>query len=114
MCKKEKLGLVETPLWHKYKEKGGRHVDTDIAQQRIRRKGLTKKVHSAYAKLFWASVVNKFGLLYKASPQQGDLRLLGPPPGRGAHGGAGTRDRRIPACLRADSLSTMPPMSPVV
>ncbi|GFO38829.1 run and fyve domain-containing protein 2-like [Plakobranchus ocellatus] len=42
-------------------------------------------------------------------PQQGDLRLSGPPSGQGACGWARTRDRRIPADLRADSLSTMPP-----
>ncbi|GFO03620.1 hypothetical protein PoB_003012500 [Plakobranchus ocellatus] len=44
--------------------------------------------------------------LYKASPQQGDLRLSGLPPGQGAGGGARTRDRRVPADLRADSLAT--------
>ncbi|GFO30740.1 hypothetical protein PoB_005724500 [Plakobranchus ocellatus] len=42
-------------------------------------------------------------------PQQGDLRFLGPPSGQGAGGGAGTRDRRVPADLRAFSLATMPP-----
>ncbi|GFO42298.1 hypothetical protein PoB_006880300 [Plakobranchus ocellatus] len=41
--------------------------------------------------------------------QQGDLRLLGPPSGQGAGSGARTRDRRIPADLRADSLTTVPP-----
>ncbi|GFO21574.1 hypothetical protein PoB_004807900 [Plakobranchus ocellatus] len=45
-------------------------------------------------------------------PQQGDLRLLGPPSGRGADGGARTRDRRIPADLRADSQATVPPTPP--
>ncbi|GFN91033.1 hypothetical protein PoB_001753900 [Plakobranchus ocellatus] len=44
------------------------------------------------------------------TPQQGDLRLSGPPSGQGAGGGAQTRDRKVPANLRADSLSTMPPM----
>ncbi|GFN76458.1 Arginase [Plakobranchus ocellatus] len=47
-----------------------------------------------------------------ASPQQGDLRLLGPPSGRGADGGARTRDRRVPADLRADSQATVPPTLP--
>ncbi|GFO15991.1 hypothetical protein PoB_004249600 [Plakobranchus ocellatus] len=47
--------------------------------------------------------------LYKASPQQGDLRLSGPPSGQGAGGGARTRDRKVPADLRADSLATVPP-----
>ncbi|GFO00929.1 hypothetical protein PoB_002743400 [Plakobranchus ocellatus] len=51
-----------------------------------------------------------FWFLYRASPQQGDLRLSGPPSGQGAHGRARIRDRRIPADLRADSLSTVPPM----
>ncbi|GFO35923.1 hypothetical protein PoB_006242800 [Plakobranchus ocellatus] len=44
-----------------------------------------------------------------ASPQQGDLRLSGPPSGQDAGGGARTRDRRVPADLRADSLATVPP-----
>ncbi|GFN92307.1 hypothetical protein PoB_001881300 [Plakobranchus ocellatus] len=48
-------------------------------------------------------------VLYIASPQQGDLRLSGPPSGQGAGGGARTRDRRVPADLRADSLATVPP-----
>ncbi|GFO43926.1 hypothetical protein PoB_007043100 [Plakobranchus ocellatus] len=43
------------------------------------------------------------------SPQQGYLRLSGPPSGQGAGGGARTRDRRVPADLRADSLATVPP-----
>ncbi|GFO38558.1 hypothetical protein PoB_006506300 [Plakobranchus ocellatus] len=43
------------------------------------------------------------------SPQQGDLRLSGPLSGRNARGGARTRDRGIPADLRADSLATVPP-----
>ncbi|GFN83382.1 hypothetical protein PoB_000988800 [Plakobranchus ocellatus] len=55
--------------------------------------------------------INRFILrfLYIASPQQGDLRLSGPPSGQGAGGGARTRDRRVPADLRADSLATVPP-----
>ncbi|GFN98701.1 hypothetical protein PoB_002520700 [Plakobranchus ocellatus] len=44
-----------------------------------------------------------------ASQQQDDLRLSGPPSGQGAGGGARTRDRRIPADIRADSLATVPP-----
>ncbi|GFO47769.1 protein prune homolog-like protein [Plakobranchus ocellatus] len=47
--------------------------------------------------------------LYKASPQQGDLRFLGLPSGRGADGGARTRNRRVPTDLRADSQATVPP-----
>ncbi|GFO04983.1 hypothetical protein PoB_003148800 [Plakobranchus ocellatus] len=43
------------------------------------------------------------------SPQQGDLRLSGPPSGQDARGGARTRDRRIPADLRASSLAFEPP-----
>ncbi|GFN89238.1 hypothetical protein PoB_001574400 [Plakobranchus ocellatus] len=45
----------------------------------------------------------------QVSPQQGDLRLSGPPSGQGAGGEARTCDRRVPADLRADSLATMPP-----
>ncbi|GFN73746.1 hexosyltransferase [Plakobranchus ocellatus] len=48
------------------------------------------------------------------SPQQGDLRLSGPPSGQGAGGGARTRDRMVPADLRADSLATVPPTPPFV
>ncbi|GFO01851.1 hypothetical protein PoB_002835600 [Plakobranchus ocellatus] len=47
-----------------------------------------------------------------SSPQQGDLRLLGPPSGRGADGRARTRDRRVPADLRADPQATVLPTSP--
>ncbi|GFO36858.1 hypothetical protein PoB_006336300 [Plakobranchus ocellatus] len=46
-------------------------------------------------------IISSF-LLY-ASPQQGDLTLLGPLSGQGTNGGAGTRDRRIPADIRVDS-----------
>ncbi|GFO22092.1 hypothetical protein PoB_004859700 [Plakobranchus ocellatus] len=47
------------------------------------------------------------------SPQQGDLRLSGPPVGRSAGGGARTRDRSVAADLSADSLATNapPPLS---
>ncbi|GFN86243.1 hypothetical protein PoB_001274900 [Plakobranchus ocellatus] len=41
-------------------------------------------------------------------PQQGDLRFSGPPSCQGAGGEARTRDRRVPADLRADSLTTEP------
>ncbi|GFO26263.1 hypothetical protein PoB_005276800 [Plakobranchus ocellatus] len=47
-------------------------------------------------------------------PQQGDLRLSGPPSGQGAGGGARTRDRKVPEDLRADSLATKPPTPPVI
>ncbi|GFN98579.1 hypothetical protein PoB_002508500 [Plakobranchus ocellatus] len=50
--------------------------------------------------------------LCSASPQQGDLRLSGPPSGQGAGSGARTRDRMVPADLRADSLATVPPTPP--
>ncbi|GFO33920.1 hypothetical protein PoB_006042500 [Plakobranchus ocellatus] len=53
-----------------------------------------------------------FGFVYIASPQQGDLRLLGPPSGRGADCGARTRDVRVPADLRADSQATVQPTPP--
>ncbi|GFO31390.1 hypothetical protein PoB_005789500 [Plakobranchus ocellatus] len=49
-------------------------------------------------------------ILRSVSPQQGDLRLLAPPSGRGADGGARTRDIRVPADLRADSLSFRRPL----
>ncbi|GFO45575.1 hypothetical protein PoB_007208000 [Plakobranchus ocellatus] len=47
-----------------------------------------------------------------ASPPKGDLRLSGPPSGQGAGGGARTRDRRVPAEFRADSLVTVPSTPP--
>ncbi|GFN76367.1 hypothetical protein PoB_000287300 [Plakobranchus ocellatus] len=47
------------------------------------------------------------GFIYIASPQQGDIRLQGPPSGRGADDGARTRDRRVPADVRADSQATL-------
>ncbi|GFN87679.1 hypothetical protein PoB_001418500 [Plakobranchus ocellatus] len=43
--------------------------------------------------------------LYIASPQQGDLRLSGPPSGQSAGSGAQTSDRRVSADLKADSLA---------
>ncbi|GFO07656.1 hypothetical protein PoB_003416100 [Plakobranchus ocellatus] len=43
-----------------------------------------------------------------------DLRLLGPPSGQGSGSGARTRDRRIPADLRADSPTTVPPTPRIV
>ncbi|GFO06094.1 hypothetical protein PoB_003259900 [Plakobranchus ocellatus] len=48
-------------------------------------------------------------VFYIASPQQGDVRLSGPPSGQGAGGGARTYDRRVPADLREDSLAPVPP-----
>ncbi|GFN88818.1 hypothetical protein PoB_001532400 [Plakobranchus ocellatus] len=48
----------------------------------------------------------------RAIPQQRDLRPLGPLSGQGADGGARTRDRWVPADLRADSLATVPPTPP--
>ncbi|GFO21869.1 hypothetical protein PoB_004837400 [Plakobranchus ocellatus] len=47
------------------------------------------------------------------SPQQGDLRLSGPPSGQGAGSEARTRDRRVPAGLRADSQATVLPTPPM-
>ncbi|GFO45226.1 pleckstrin homology domain-containing family d member 1 [Plakobranchus ocellatus] len=45
-------------------------------------------------------------------PEQGDLRLSGPPSGQGAGSGARTRDRRVPADFRADSQATVLPTPP--
>ncbi|GFO17605.1 hypothetical protein PoB_004411000 [Plakobranchus ocellatus] len=49
-----------------------------------------------------------------ASPQQGDLRLSGPPSCQGAGSGAPNRDRKVPADLREDSLATVPRTPPRV
>ncbi|GFO43758.1 hypothetical protein PoB_007026300 [Plakobranchus ocellatus] len=43
-----------------------------------------------------------------ANPQQDDLRLSGPPSGPGASSEARTCNRRVPADLSADSLTTVP------
>ncbi|GFN89802.1 hypothetical protein PoB_001630800 [Plakobranchus ocellatus] len=40
--------------------------------------------------------------------------LSGPPSGQGAGGGARTHGRRVPAYLKADSLTTVPLMPPNV
>ncbi|GFO06599.1 hypothetical protein PoB_003310400 [Plakobranchus ocellatus] len=45
----------------------------------------------------------------QVSPQQDDLRLSGPPSGQGAGGRTRTREKRVPADLRAHSLANMPP-----
>ncbi|GFO21657.1 hypothetical protein PoB_004816200 [Plakobranchus ocellatus] len=42
-------------------------------------------------------------------PQQVNLRLSGSPSDQDAGGGTQTRDRKVPADLRADSLATVPP-----
>ncbi|GFN99319.1 hypothetical protein PoB_002582500 [Plakobranchus ocellatus] len=55
---------------------------------------------------------SNFSMELNASPQQGDLRLSGLQSGQGSSGGARTRDRRVPADLRADSLATRRPTSP--
>ncbi|GFO30899.1 hypothetical protein PoB_005740400 [Plakobranchus ocellatus] len=47
------------------------------------------------------------------SPKQGNLRLPGPLSVQGAGGGTRTRDRGVPANLRADSLAIVPPTSPI-
>ncbi|GFO18283.1 hypothetical protein PoB_004478800 [Plakobranchus ocellatus] len=47
-----------------------------------------------------------------SSPQQGDLRLSGPPSGQGGGGGARTRYRKVLADLRAGSLATVSPTRP--
>ncbi|GFO35413.1 hypothetical protein PoB_006191800 [Plakobranchus ocellatus] len=54
------------------------------------------------------ATLSAWTLVTSASPQQSDLRLLGPPSGQGAGGGAQTRDKRVPADLRAHSLATAP------
>ncbi|GFO04044.1 presenilin [Plakobranchus ocellatus] len=48
------------------------------------------------------------------SPQQGDHRTSGSLSGQGASGGAQACYRRVPADLRADSVSTVPPTSPTL
>ncbi|GFO07278.1 hypothetical protein PoB_003378300 [Plakobranchus ocellatus] len=57
----------------------------------------------------YATISSRFKFLYIASSQQGDLGLSGPPSGQDAGGEARTRDRRVPADLRADSQATVLP-----
>ncbi|GFN84663.1 hypothetical protein PoB_001116900 [Plakobranchus ocellatus] len=52
-------------------------------------------------------------VLYITSPQQDDLRFSGLPSGQSAGGAARTRDRRVPADLRVNSLATVPPTPPI-
>ncbi|GFO31559.1 hypothetical protein PoB_005806400 [Plakobranchus ocellatus] len=52
------------------------------------------------------------GTLAHIGPQRGDPRLSGPPSGQGNGGLARTRDRWVPADLRAESLTTVPPTGP--
>ncbi|GFO26642.1 hypothetical protein PoB_005314700 [Plakobranchus ocellatus] len=71
-----------------------------------------KKIHPVFVFRKIINFLVVLGALPAAlcdSPQQGDLRLLGPPSGRGADGGARTHDRRVLADLRADSQATVPP-----
>ncbi|GFO11695.1 hypothetical protein PoB_003820000 [Plakobranchus ocellatus] len=60
----------------------------------------------------WNTILKVNNYRVPAVPQQGDLRLSGPPSGQGAGSGARTRDRRIPADLRADSQATVLPTPP--
>ncbi|GFO18551.1 hypothetical protein PoB_004505600 [Plakobranchus ocellatus] len=53
-----------------------------------------KKSSQSFIFTFWTS-----------SSKQGDLQLSGAPSGQTAGGGARTRNRRVPADLRADSLA---------
>ncbi|GFN91028.1 hypothetical protein PoB_001753400 [Plakobranchus ocellatus] len=45
---------------------------------------------------------------YIVSPQQGDLRLSGPPSDQGAGGGARTLDRKVPADLASHCATNAP------
>ncbi|GFO23300.1 hypothetical protein PoB_004980500 [Plakobranchus ocellatus] len=79
-----------------------------LAAQPVRlqkRTGPRSMFNSALSLVFVISATNAFS-------QQGDLRLLGPPSGRSAGGGARTRDRIVPAGLRTDSQATVPPTPP--
>ncbi|GFO31827.1 hypothetical protein PoB_005833200 [Plakobranchus ocellatus] len=53
-------------------------------------------------------ISRRFVFLFIASPQQGEPRVLDPPSGQGAGGGARTSDIRVSADHRADSLATLP------
>ncbi|GFO38554.1 hypothetical protein PoB_006505900 [Plakobranchus ocellatus] len=76
----------------------------EAAEERQEEERMRKEMTAGYRKVF--------EFLYIASPQQGDLRLSGPPSGQGAGSGARTRDRRVPADLRADSQATVLPTPP--
>ncbi|GFN91646.1 hypothetical protein PoB_001815200 [Plakobranchus ocellatus] len=57
----------------------------------------------------WSFIFAVHGTLF---PQQGDVRLSGHPSGQVTGSGARTRDRRVPADLRADSQATVLPTPP--
>ncbi|GFN83014.1 hypothetical protein PoB_000952000 [Plakobranchus ocellatus] len=60
--------------------------------------------------LWWKNIIHKgLAFAFLARPQHGDIRLLHPPSGQHAGAGARTRNRRVPADLRADSLATVLP-----
>ncbi|GFO35571.1 hypothetical protein PoB_006207600 [Plakobranchus ocellatus] len=65
-----------------------------------------KPVHNEVISGFQALLQAKTSLAARTR-EQGDLRLSGPPSGKGAGGGARARDRRVPTDLRADSLVTV-------
>ncbi|GFO22231.1 endothelin-converting enzyme 1 [Plakobranchus ocellatus] len=67
--------------------------------------------HRVTEKLWEISRARGHGRIFlcTASPQQADLRLLGSPSGQGACSGARSHDRGVPADLRANSLTTVPP-----
>ncbi|GFO10880.1 hypothetical protein PoB_003738500 [Plakobranchus ocellatus] len=57
---------------------------------------------------YYSRVGGLVWFVYIASLQRGDLRLSNHSSGQGADGKARTRDSRVLAGLRADSLSTVP------
>ncbi|GFO48380.1 hypothetical protein PoB_007488500 [Plakobranchus ocellatus] len=80
-----------------------------------------EKVHKAKITRKWTGLwdTNKHASAFKkdlsnffffnSQSQQGDFILADLPSGQGTGGGARTRDRKAPADLRADSLSTVLP-----
>ncbi|GFO11310.1 hypothetical protein PoB_003781500 [Plakobranchus ocellatus] len=80
--------------------------DTPVAPPEYQAKPPARRVPG------YPTPVKQSPMYMTTSPQQGDLRLSGPPSGQGASGGARTCDRRAPADLRADSLATVPPTPP--
>ncbi|GFN87680.1 hypothetical protein PoB_001418600 [Plakobranchus ocellatus] len=77
----------------------------------VRQQNIDHSIETAFPVVFFVSFKfhrTQVWFLCTASPQQCDLRLLGPASGQVAGGGARTRDRRIPAVLRANSVTTVP------
>ncbi|GFN80729.1 NADP dehydrogenase [ubiquinone] 1 subunit c2 [Plakobranchus ocellatus] len=91
----------------------GKQLEKLVEERRNLRVRVIEDYIAQHPEDFPVTEPKKYKDLLLKCPQQGDLRLSGPPSGQDAGGGARTRDRRVPADLRADSLATVPPTPPI-